>query len=49
MDEEQYTLGIDTAEEVDEILQKAVTVNYDAEHKKLKLNCYNPEAYQEGD
>lgn len=49
MEEEQYTLGIDTAEEVDEILQKAVTARYNPETRKIELECYNPAAYQEGD
>lgn len=44
MDEqEQYTLGIETAEEVDEILQKAVKVSIDSDDPEmLVLECYNP-------
>lgn len=43
MDEEQYTLGIATAEEVDEILQKAVRVSIDDDDPEmLVLECYNP-------
>lgn len=41
--EEQYVLGIATAEEVDNILQKAVTVSIDSEdNEMLVLECYNP-------
>lgn len=41
--QEQYTLGIATAEEVDNILQKAVTVSIDSEDDEmLVLECYNP-------
>lgn len=42
-EEEQYVLGIATAEEVDEILQKAVKVSIDPEDDEcLVLECYNP-------
>ena len=43
MDEEQYVLGIATAEEVDSILQKAVRVSMDDDNETLVLECYNPE------
>lgn len=43
MNEEQYVLGIATAEDVDEILQKAVKVSIDDEDDEmLVLECYNP-------
>lgn len=43
MDEEQYVLGIATAEDVDEILQKAIKVSIDDEDDEmLVLECYNP-------
>lgn len=43
MNEEQYVLGIATAEEVDEILQKAIKVSIDDEDDEmLVLECYNP-------
>lgn len=42
-EQEQYTLGIETAEEVDEILQKAVKVSIDSDDPEmLVLECYNP-------
>lgn len=42
-EQEQYVLGIATAEEVDNILQKAVTVSVDSEDPEmLVLECYNP-------
>lgn len=42
-EQEQYVLGIATAEEVDNILQKAVTVSIDSEdNEMLVLECYNP-------
>lgn len=42
-EQEQYTLGIATAEEVDDILQKAVKVSIDSEDPEmLVLECYNP-------
>ena len=42
-EQEQYVLGIATAEEVDNILQKAVTVSIDSEDDEmLVLECYNP-------
>lgn len=42
-DEEQYVLGISTAEEVDEILQKAIKVSIDDDDPEmLVLECYNP-------
>ncbi len=42
-EEEQYTLGIATAEEVDEILQKAIKVSIDDDDPEmLVLECYNP-------
>jgi hypothetical protein len=43
MDEEQYVLGIATAEDVDEILQKAIKVSIDEDDPEmLVLECYNP-------
>lgn len=42
-EEEKYTLGIATAEEVDEILQKAIKVSIDDDDPEmLVLECYNP-------
>lgn len=42
-EEEKYTLGIATAEEVDEILQKAIRVSIDDnDSEMLVLECYNP-------
>lgn len=42
-EEEKYTLGIGTAEEVDEILQKAIRVSIDdTDPEMLVLECYNP-------
>lgn len=42
-EQEQYVLGIATAEEVDNILQKAVTVSIDDDDDEmLVLACYNP-------
>ena len=42
-EQEQYVLGIATADEVDNILQKAVTVSVDSEDPEmLVLECYNP-------
>lgn len=42
-DQEQYVLGIATAEEVDEILQKAIKVSIDDDDPEmLVLDCYNP-------
>lgn len=42
-EEEKYTLGIETAEEVDEILQKAIRVSIDdTDNEMLVLECYNP-------
>ena len=42
-DEEQYVLGIATAEDVDEILQKAIKVSIDDDDPEmLVLECYNP-------
>ena len=42
-EEEKYTLGIATAEEVDEILQHSVQVHIDEEDDEmLVLECYNP-------
>ena len=41
--QEQYVLGIATAEEVDNILQKAIKVSVDSEDPEmLVLECYNP-------
>lgn len=42
-EQEQYVLGIATAEEVDNILQKAVTVSINPDDPEmLVLECYNP-------
>lgn len=42
-DQEQYVLGISTAAEVDEILQKAIRVSVDDDDPEmLVLECYNP-------
>lgn len=42
-DQEQYVLGIATAEEVDNILQKAVIAHIDDDDPEmLVLECYNP-------
>lgn len=42
-EQEQYVLGIATAEEVDNILQKAVKVSIDDDDPEmLVLECYNP-------
>lgn len=42
-EQEQYTLGIATAEDVDEILQKAIKVSIDDNDDEcLVLECYNP-------
>lgn len=42
-EQEQYVLGIATAEEVDNILQKAIKVSIDDEDDEmLVLECYNP-------
>ena len=42
-EQEQYVLGIATAEEVDNILQKAVTASIDDDDPEmLVLESYNP-------
>ena len=42
METEDYTLGIATAEEVDEILQKSVQCHIDEDDEMLVFECYNP-------
>lgn len=42
-EQEQYTLGVSTAEEVDYILQKSVQMSIDPNDDEcLVFTCYNP-------